>query len=978
MLMIRPRGRLLHCVVLLIGITCGCLGLLQSKPLSWGPPSRPSPKRVAVPKPVGPGLLQIKQNPKDGSPRTIKGGIVHVYEFDLKPGEYVHFVVDQQGVDIKAEVFGQGKDLLFDVDSKNGAKGPEEVPLLAGAKSSFRVEVSTGQEGTYRTRIARRGSATEKDRAWLGGTIAYSEAQHLSDSLQKERKAKYRLAANLWHKAGHSGGEADALDKLGGLFRQSGEREKAVACYLQALPLYREVGNRPQEAAVLNGLGLTYSDLGQTGLGEGYCKKALALARESEDLKVTAAALTNVCKITLRRSAFTEAFASCEEALQLRTKMGSAKGEVEVLNLLGRLYRDLGQTEKALEIHGKALDIAFRERLAGERAVTWTHIGDVYLTLDRLELAIEYYKMALKAQRDFKDLQNEAITLTNLSLAYYYAKNSKESRDALQRAISLFERQRLVAQQAMAMANLGWMLDQLGQYPQAMNAHARALKLARETGNRTAESACLYGMAWTERHRGNILAAQARAQQAIEIVEHQLSTIEQKELRSSFFALRQNFYDFMVEILLQRHRLQPSRGYDLQALEMSERARGRSLRETLSGSFDPLALSIREIQQRVLDADTVLLEIFLGDPQSYLWVVTSSEVSSYPLQGKDVIEPLAREAHALLDRSHRREDRAAAEDKARELSRTLFGPVAARLRGKRLLIVAPPPLQYFPFVALPDPSLPAAPANPDHLWPRSLVDRYEIVTAPSASSIAAIRDGRSGPQARSGSLAALADPVSSRRDPRLRGLDFQAAAADSDADALERLEYADDEAEAIAKLFPPENVFKAVGFEATRELAMSGRLGPYETLHFAMHGLPNLKDAGLSALVLSRFDRQGRPLDGFLYAKDIETLDLSADLVVLSACGTALGKEIRGEGVVGLPQAFLSAGASRVIVSVWDVDDRATADLMTRFYEHLLTEDSSSSEALREAQIFLKKRPGRSAPKYWAGFVLQGDWQSSF
>lgn len=978
MLMIRPRGRLLLCVVLLAGSTCGFLGLLQSELLSWEPPSQPSPERVAAPKPAGSKPLRIKQDPKDGSPRAIQAGIVHVYEFNLKPGEYVHFVVDQQGVDAVVEAFDQNGRFLFDVDSKNGSEGPEDVPLLAGAKSSFRVEVSTKGKGTYRTRIARRRPAIEEDRAWLGGAVAYSEAQHLSDSLLKEREAKYRLAADLWRKAGHSGGEADALDKLGGLHRRSGERKKAAECYVQALPLYRNVGNRPQEAAVLNDLGLTYSDLGQTGLGEIYCQQALALARESGDLKVAVAALTNLCKIALRRSAFTEAFASCEEALQLGKKIGSAKGEVEVLNLLGRLHLELGQADKALELHNTALDIASRKGLAGERAVTWTHIGDAYLNLDRLEFAIRFYKMALQAQRNFEDLQNEAITLTNLSLAYYYAKNSKESRDALQRAISLFEQQRLVTQQGMAMANLGWVLDQLGQYPQAMDAHARALKLAQDTGNRTAESACLYGMAWTERHRGNLLAAQARAQEAIEVVESQLSSIEQKEGRSSFFALRQNFYDFMVEILLQRHRLQPSRGYDLQALEMSERARGRSLRETLSGSFDPPALSIREIQQRVLDEDTVLLEIFLGDPQSYLWVVTSSEVSSYPLPGRDVIEPLAREVYALLGRSHQREDRPAAEDKARRLSRSLFGPVAGRLRGKRLLIVAPPPLQYIPFAVLPDPSLPAAPASPDHLWPRSLIDRYEIVTAPSASAIAAIRGRHSGPQARSGSLAALADPVISRRDPRLRGLDLQVAGADSAADALKRLEYADDEAEAIVKLFPPENIFKAVGFDATRELAMSGRLGSYEILHFATHGLPNQQDARLSALVLSRFDRQGRPLYGFLHAKDIETLDLSADLVVLSACGTALGKEIRGEGFVGLPQAFLSAGASRVIVSVWDVDDRATADLMTRFYEHLRTENSLSSEALREAQIFLKKRPGRSAPKYWAGFVLQGDWQSSF
>lgn len=976
MLMIRPRGRLVLCVVLLVGITCVFLGLLESEPLSSSQ-SQPTPEHAAAPKPPEAKPLRIRQDLYDGSPRRIDSSVIHVYTFDLSSGEYVRFVLEQQGVDVKAQVYDAER-FLFDVDSLNGSKGPEQIPLLARTRSSFRVEISTGGNGAYRARIAKRRPATGEDRVWLGGTIAYSEARHLSHTSLREREAKYRLAVDLWREAGHSEGQADALYKLGGLSRQAWEREKAVEYYLRALPLYRKVGSRPQEAAVLNDLGLAYFESGHAGLAESSFQSSLSLARGSGDLKTTATALTNLCRLGSTRSRFALAFAHCEEALQIWTKLERVERELEVLNLLGRLYRDLGQAAKALEFHGKARALADRHGLTGEKAVTWTHIGDVYLDLKKLELAIGYYNKALEAQRNSEDLKNEAITLNNLSLAHYNAKDHEASRNALQRAISLFEEQRLVSEQAAAMANLGWVLDQLGQYRQAMEAHARAAKLARKTGNRTAESACLLGMAWTERHRGNALAAEVRAEEAIAVVESQLASIDQKALRSSFFALRQNFYEFLVDLLLEKHRLQPSAGYDIQALQVSERARMRSLREALSGSFDPPTLSVREIQQRVLDPDTILLEFFLGETQSYLWIVTSSGFAGYPLPKRDVIEPLAKEVHSLLARSHRREHWPAAEEKARKLGRILLGPVAGRLGNKRLLIVAPPPLQYIPFAALPDPLVPAAPAGPDRLWPPSMIARHEIVTAPSASVVAALRDARSGRKPSFGSLAVLADPVFSVWDPRLRDLGLDIVAADPAADSLMRLEYTDDEAEAITRLFPPEGVLKAVGFDATRELVMSGSLGSYEILHFAMHGLPNTRHAGLSSLLLSRFDRKGRLLEGSLRAMDIETLDLSADLVVLSACGTALGKEIRGEGSVGLPQAFLSAGSSRVIVSVWNVDDRLTADLMEGFYKHLLADDFSASKALRQAQISMWRTPRRSAPAFWAGFVLQGDWQPSF
>jgi CHAT domain-containing protein len=133
----------------------------------------------------------------------------------------------------------------------------------------------------------------------------------------------------------------------------------------------------------------------------------------------------------------------------------------------------------------------------------------------------------------------------------------------------------------------------------------------------------------------------------------------------------------------------------------------------------------------------------------------------------------------------------------------------------------------------------------------------------------------------------------------------------------------------------------------------------------------------LSAIVLSMIDKQGnlQPQGGFLRTIDIFNLNLPADLVVLSACETGLGKEIRGEGLIGLTRGFMYAGAARVVVSLWSVSDRATADLMERFYKRIFKKELSPSAALRSAQVRMWEKKKWQAPYYWAGFTMQGEWR---
>ena len=193
--------------------------------------------------------------------------------------------------------------------------------------------------------------------------------------------------------------------------------------------------------------------------------------------------------------------------------------------------------------------------------------------------------------------------------------------------------------------------------------------------------------------------------------------------------------------------------------------------------------------------------------------------------------------------------------------------------------------------------------------------------------------------------------------------------------SFERLIHTRKEAEAIVALAPPDQGFKALDFAASRATATSPELAKYAIVHFATHGLINNQHPDLSGIILSLVDQQGHPQDGFLRLYDIYNLKLGADLVVLSACQTALGKEIKGEGLVGLTRGFMHAGAPRVVASLWQIDDRATAELMARFYEAMFRQGLRPAAALRAAQVSMWRDKRWQAPYYWAAITLQGEWK---
>lgn len=416
----------------------------------------------------------------------------------------------------------------------------------------------------------------------------------------------------------------------------------------------------------------------------------------------------------------------------------------------------------------------------------------------------------------------------------------------------------------------------------------------------------------------------------------------------------------------------------------------------------PQPVTVADVQHQLLDENTLLLEYSMGEERSYVWTISQSQVAGHELAKRSQIEDAAQRLYRILTARNQilagetraqREARLAESEKAygaaaAELSRLVLGPLVGELQYKRLLVVSDGALQYIPFALLPE-----AQSSDGSVAGTPLVAGHEIVRLPSASVFAALRNDERAHSRHPSMLAVLADPVFSKDDARVRaragrvqkeqkeaaaspnGDTLRRATVDLGGSYLPRLPFTQREARAIMTTVPAGQRMVVLGFDASRAHATSRELANYQVVHFATHGLLDNNHPELSGLVFSLIDRNGKAQNGFVEMQDIYNLNLPVDLVVLSACETGLGMNIRGEGLVGLTRGFMYAGASRVLASLWSVDDVATSELMRRFYDAMFRKHMPPSAALRNAQLEMLREERWRSPYYWAGFVLQGEWK---
>jgi CHAT domain-containing protein/predicted DNA-binding protein YlxM (UPF0122 family) len=867
----------------------------------------------------------------------------------------------------------------------------------------------------------------------------------------ERRKAldKHNEALALSQALGDRSEEAAALNGIGAIYWAQGELRKALEKYNEALPLSRAIGDRREAAHTLNNLGMVYWAQGELRKALEKYNEALPLSRATGFRRGEANILSNIGAVHESLGETRKALEKYNEALLIFKRLDFRVHQASMLNSIGEIYRSLGETQKALEKYNEALPLSREVGNRGSEANILDSIGEIYRSLGETRKALEKYNEALLLRQLISDRRGMIGTLHKIGEAYRSLGETQKALDKFNEALPLSREVGNRNEEAATLLAIARAEQTRGALTQAHQTIEQAISIVESlrADIREDQRASYFASQreyyesyidiLAERHRRNQTAGfdatafavseRSRARSLLELLTESRADIRQGvdssllERERSLQQLLQAKAAAQFALLNRKHTPAQAEAFakEIDSLtteyeELMAQIRIRSPR--YAALTQPQPLSLAEIQQQVLDPDTLLLEYSLGDQASYLFVVSQTSITSHQLPKRAEIEAVARRVRGLLTapqpqsgdteakyQARVKEARESYWTQAAELSRMLLGPAASQLGGKRLAIVADGALQYIPFAALPAPS----PGNGDDrnsgAEPQPLFVEHEIVNLPSASTLATLRRETAGRKPAEKSLAVLADPVFMDDDTRVRRNVGKAAAKEKtrspDSDKMDivslqmtrsgretgvidgeagfgRLLSTRREASAILALVPERKRMQALDFGASRTTALKPELGEYRIVHFATHGMLNNIHPELSGLVLSLVDEAGQPQNGFLRLQDIYNLKLSAELVVLSACQTGLGKEIKGEGLIGLARGFMYAGAPRIITSLWKVDDRATSELMKRFYQGLLGPEAlRPAGALRQAQMSIWKEKRWRAPYYWAAFVLQGEWK---
>ncbi len=778
---------------------------------------------------------------------------------------------------------------------------------------------------------------------------------------------------------------ATALIRLGESQHAIGANQAALDAFLAAAETAREGGLGDLfELTVQSRLGIVYADLHELDDASDHLGRAREIARRIESPEHEAVALGELGNVHYLAGRFDEAEAALEAALELHRQLGDEAWQASDLAHLGTLWMQRGDLDTARQRFEEALELARSTGHRREEGMMLHKLGRLCYEQGHLDESRQLHEQAARLLTDSSD--RPAFTSARFGIARVLHDQGLY-RDAHLVLMEILRDAELLRRSAEAPDLRAAWLDSKSHY---WELHADVLVHLHQADPGGGHA--LLAMNAAEKGRARSLLdlleeAQVDVRRGVdpELLEKEASI--QRELNAADLRYREVFDDRTADPEV-ASRLE----HEVDELRRELRRVGIEIRRTsdlfsdldqLAGSGSPArADHIARLQREQLDADTLLLVYALGDERSFAWTVTKRSVDVHVLPPRQEIE-------ATVDRFLQRLRSPAASDEplrrraGAELSAQVLGPLKALLtaeRGfKRLAVVADGQLLHVPFAALPHPGAGAS----DH--PMPLVEWFEVVHLPSATTLRALRKRTLGRPPRPKALAVLADPVFQTDDPRLGG---RSAAPSGDGgirsvrgaelDDLPRLVETRREAGAILSMVAGEDRLAAVGFDAAADPELLARLADYRVLHFATHALLDRRRPELSGLVLSRWDETGRPRDGLLRLHDIYDLRLPAELAVLSACETGLGRELRGEGLVGLTRGFMYAGTPRLVVSLWRVDDAATAALMSHFYANLLNERMRPPAALRLAQRSMRLSDRWSAPYYWAGFVFVGDWHLGF
>ncbi len=757
---------------------------------------------------------------------------------------------------------------------------------------------------------------------------------------------------------------ADTLDNRARARIALGNYDAALQDYFSASRIHTTLNNLKGQGRSLSGIATAYQSLGEFASAKDHYLQSLVLREASNDIR----------------------------------------GTISTLIQLGNVCRELQEMDCALAAHARADKIAVNDY---DRARALTALAADYLETGEPARALPFLESAIANARRHGARLVWAEGLLGLGRTRLALGEFAPARDSLIQAQALFTDMGITEQTGETMYLLAKTFAEQGDWPEAIRLTDQAIARIEQVRDRLTTPALrssylAHSLAAYELQIELLmsLAADATGDDALALARKAFDTAERSrgrmmldlineasldidaDVATENVARRQALMDAMTELAYQRDTLLQKSGDESGAY--SDRLAAvvsqldtvaseirvldidiRSSSPRYAALAAPRVLDSREVQQSLPD-DAALLMFYVGEARGFLWILTHTELRWRALPGRPVLDEQARAAAILLQSYP-------ADHTARQQRDALLGQLARDLLGddfqvpgKDRLIVSPDgALHYLPFAALPLPDRDGR--------ARFLLSDYEITRVSSASAMVAGSLTEPRADATMG-IAVFADPIMARNDPRQTsgiepGPGRQAWL--TDLDRLQRLEWSAEEAASIAALTEPGTSLVITGPSATRDAVLSADLRRYRFVHFATHSFVDTEYPALSGLVLSRTGAAG-PGEGLLQVDQISRLSMNADLVVLSACETALGREIRGEGLVGLVQGFFLAGARQVVASLWRVPDRATAELMELFYRKQILDHQPPAAALRAAQIELAQARRWADPYYWASFVVQG------
>jgi CHAT domain-containing protein/Tfp pilus assembly protein PilF len=841
---------------------------------------------------------------------------------------------------------------------------------------------------------------------------------------------RYQQSLKIAEKTADGLGMARALNNLGNVHDEQGDYSEAARLYQQSLKIAEDLDDQTVMASALNNLGNIYEQWGDYTLALEQYQKSLKIKVETDDRLGIATTLNNIGNVHVNQSNYAQALEILRQSLKIAEELRNNEGIARALANLGNVHLRQGNYAQASGLYRQSLKIV--EDLDNKEGVAYllTNLGDVHFEQGEYTQAVERFQQSLKIFEDLDDRSRAALTLSNLGSVHVAQRNYAQAMELFRQSLTISEDVGDKPIMVQALNNLASVHQAQGRYTLALQSAQRAADLAKLIGapedvsqSLTAAGRAYFALNQLDQARLSFDEAIA----SIETLRAQVAGGEEEQQRH--FESKISPYYAMVELLVAQRKPDEALSYAerakarvlldvlsngrvsvTKAMTVQEQQQERRLnsqlaalnsqlyREKLGPHPDPARLATLEDQLQssrldfeafqfnlyaahpelktrrgaapplrpaqagalLPDVNTALLEFVVADEKTYLFVLTKSGavgVKVYPLEikQKDLAERVAR-FRQMLSTSDNRFSKP-----SHELYDLLVKPAAAQLRGKtRLLIVPDGALWELPFQAL------------QTSQNRYLIDDHAICYAPSLTVLREminIRRAREAHSLAAPTLLAMGDPALGRQP----GAQISAALT---GEGLDPLPEAKRQVRTLARLYGQDHSKIYVGPNATEE-QFKAEAKDYDILHLATHGILNDRSPMYSHMLLSQSSGDAEE-DGLLEARELMSMELRANLVVLSACETARGRVSRGEGMIGLTWALFVAGAPTTVVSQWKVQSDSTAQLMIEFHRQLKSRpkesstENSAARALRSAALKLKSDSRFRHPFHWAGFIVVG------